>query len=235
MRFKRKRKITNAKIYEDRRDLYCMNNLGKFFPPWTVPREFWQTALRPDVSGVAVDVWLFHESGCRMAHKYLVYRDLFPHPALQGQVMNKLLALVARAMAIAHLTHLHITISASASRVLEECFLSVPFPWVSAVPRPVSFASEVTALDASPDSDHLPDLVPVDLPDIQIHDPVYPRVPEENPMAVSTKVSELNVPLPPPPPVSSPLYGRRLLGDQAATPLCLTFRRNYRGGSRWGL
>ena len=41
----------------------AMNNLGKFFPLWTVPRDFWQTALRSDVSGVAVDVRLFHESG----------------------------------------------------------------------------------------------------------------------------------------------------------------------------
>ena len=88
----------------------AMNNLGKFFSPCTVPRDFWQTALRPDVSGMAVDVRLFHESGCRMVHEYRVYRDPFPHQALRGRVMNKLLALVARAMTIAELTQLHITI-----------------------------------------------------------------------------------------------------------------------------
>ena len=36
----------------------AMNNLGKFFPPGTVPRDVWQTALHPDVSGIAVDVRL---------------------------------------------------------------------------------------------------------------------------------------------------------------------------------
>ena len=35
----------------------AMNNLGKFFPPWTVPRDVWQTALHPDVSDIAVDVF----------------------------------------------------------------------------------------------------------------------------------------------------------------------------------
>ena len=61
----------------------AMNNLGKFFPPWTVPRDVWERALRPDVSGIAVDVQLFHEAGCRMVHKYRVYKDPFPHPALR--------------------------------------------------------------------------------------------------------------------------------------------------------
>ena len=36
----------------------AMNKLGKFFTPWTVPRDVWQTALHPDVSGIAVDVQL---------------------------------------------------------------------------------------------------------------------------------------------------------------------------------
>ena len=133
----------------------ALKNLGKFFPPRTVPRDIWQTVLRPDVSGVAVDVRLFHESGCRMVHKYRVYRDPFPHPALRGRVMNKLLALVARAMAIAELTQLHITIPAAGSGgepVLEECFPSIPLPRVSAVPCRVSFASEVAVLGVSPES-----------------------------------------------------------------------------------
>ena len=69
-----------------------------------------------------------------MVHKYRVYQDPFPHPAL-----NKLLALVVRAMAIAQLTQLHIIIPASGSEggggaVPEECFPSVPLPRVSAVP-----------------------------------------------------------------------------------------------------
>ena len=62
----------------------AMKKLGKFFPPWTVSRDLWQTALRPDVSGIAVNVRLFHEAGCRLVHKYRVYMDPFPHPALRG-------------------------------------------------------------------------------------------------------------------------------------------------------
>ena len=74
----------------------------------------------------------------------------------------------------------------------------MPLPRVSADPRRVSFASEVTVLGASPES--LPDPVPVDLPDIQIHDPVDPCIPEEDDMDVSTEVSDPHVlvlPLPP--------------------------------------
>ena len=133
-----------------------------------------QMALRPDVSGVAVNVRLFHESGCQMVHKYQVYRDPFPHLALR---VNKLLALVARAMAIAELTQLHITIPGSGSGgggsgaggVFPFCSVSLGV----GVTPPVSFASEVTILGTSLESDRLPDPVPVDLPDIQIHETVY--------------------------------------------------------------
>ena len=58
-----------------------LKNIAKFFPPWTVTRGVWQTSLRPDVSGIAVDAQLFHEAGCRLVHKYK-YKDPFPHPAL---------------------------------------------------------------------------------------------------------------------------------------------------------
>ena len=176
-----------------------MNNLGKFFPPWTVPRDVWQTALRPDVSGIAVDVHLFHEAGCWMVHKYRVYKDPFPHPAIRGGgggVINKLLSLVGRAMAIVQLTHLHISIPASGSArgaIPEECFPPVPLPWVSADPRRVSFASEVTVLGVAPESEQSPDQVPGDLMEIQIHDPVCPDIPEEDTMDVSTEVSDAHI------------------------------------------
>ena len=61
----------------------AVTNLGKFFPPWTVPHDFWHAALRPDVSGVAVDIKLFHESGCRLVHKYWIYDDPLHHQALR--------------------------------------------------------------------------------------------------------------------------------------------------------
>ena len=63
---------------------FALKNVAKFFPPWTVTQDVWQTALRPDVSGIAVDARLFHEAGCRLVHRYRVYEDPFPHPALRG-------------------------------------------------------------------------------------------------------------------------------------------------------
>ena len=65
----------------------ALKNVAKFFPPWTVTRSVWQTALWPDVSGVAADALLFHEAGYRLIHRYRVYKDPFPHPALRGGVL----------------------------------------------------------------------------------------------------------------------------------------------------
>ena len=63
---------------------FAVKNVAKFFPPWTVTRYVWQTALRLDVSDIAVDACLFHEAGCRLVRRYRVYKDPFPHPALRG-------------------------------------------------------------------------------------------------------------------------------------------------------
>ena len=106
---------------------FALNNVAKFFPPWTVTRDVWQTALRPDVSGIAVDACLFHEAGCRLVHRYHVYKDPFPHPALRGGggVIPRLLSFVGRAMAIAQLTQLRISIPASGAppdQVPADCY-----------------------------------------------------------------------------------------------------------------
>ena len=58
------------------------DKVSKSFPAWTVTRDFWERALKPEISGIAVDIQLFHESGRRLVHKYRVYRDPLPHPAL---------------------------------------------------------------------------------------------------------------------------------------------------------
>ena len=105
--------------------LFDLKNVAKFFPPWTVSHHVWQTALRPDVSGVAVDARLFHEAGCRLVHRYRVYKDPFPHPALRDGVIPRLLSCVCRAMAITRLTHLWISIPASGAppgHVPADCF-----------------------------------------------------------------------------------------------------------------
>ena len=105
-------------------------------------------------------------------------------------------------MAIAELTHLHIMIPASGSvteAVLKDCFPHVPLPQALVSSRRVSFASKVTVLGTVPESSAdreptslgppaLPEPVPVDLLDIQIHEPVYALFPEEDPMDASTVV-----------------------------------------------
>ena len=54
------------------------DKVSKTFPAWTVTRDVWKAALRPEVTGIAVDVKLFHEAGRRLVHKYRVYRDPWP-------------------------------------------------------------------------------------------------------------------------------------------------------------
>ena len=94
--------------------LEITTNVAQFPPPpWTVTRDVWHAAFRPDVLGVAVDALLFHEAGSRLVHRYRVYKDLFPHPALRDGVIPRLLSCVCRAMAIARLTHLRISIPSS--------------------------------------------------------------------------------------------------------------------------
>ena len=88
-------------------------------------RDVWHAALRPDVSGVAVDALLFHEAGRCLLHRYRVYKDPFPHPAIQDGVIPRLLSCVCRAMAIARLVHLKISIPSSGAppgQVPAECF-----------------------------------------------------------------------------------------------------------------
>ena len=89
------------------------DKVSKAFPAWTVPRDFWKQALRPEISGIAVDAMLFRESGRKLVHKYRVYRDPLPHPALREGKISKLILLANRAMVIAQLTQLRIAIPAS--------------------------------------------------------------------------------------------------------------------------
>ena len=98
--------------------------MANFFPPWTVTRSVWLNALRPDVSGVAVYALLFHDAGRHLVHRYRIYRDPFPHPALRDGVIPRLLSCVCRAMAIAQLTHLTISIPSS-GRLLVKCLRTV--------------------------------------------------------------------------------------------------------------
>ena len=113
------------------------------FPAWTVTRKFWEQALNPEIFGIAVDVRLLHESGRRLVHKYRVYQDPVPHPALREGKITKLLSFVNRAMVIAQLTHLRIAIPSSGTppgEVPSDCFPETTAPAVTKKPRRVTFS-----------------------------------------------------------------------------------------------
>ena len=120
------------------------DHVSKAFPAWTVPRDFWNKALRPEISGIAVDAMLFHESGRKLVHKYRVYRDPLPHPALREGKISKLILLATRAMVVAQLTTLRIAIPASGhapGEVPLDCFPEISDVTIKSDKRRVSFAA----------------------------------------------------------------------------------------------
>ena len=129
-------------------------------------------------------------------------------------------------MAIAQLTHLHISVPASGSppgAVPEEFFPSVLLHRVLEDSRRVSFASAITVLGAAPDSEQSPDRVPVDLTAIHIHDPVCPGIPEEDDMDVSVEVSDVTVPVLPNPPGFERFSWPSAVGGPGSDPSLLDF------------
>ena len=74
-------------------------------------------------------------------------------------------------MAIAQLTHLHISIPATGAPP-EECLPHGPLSRGPVDPHRVSFASGVTVMGGDQTLEQSPDQIPVDRPDIQIHSPV---------------------------------------------------------------
>ena len=117
--------------------------MSRSFPAWTVTHKFWEQALKSEISDIAVDVRLFHESGRRLVHKYRVYQEPAPHPALREGKITKLLSFVNRAMVIAQLTHLRIAIPSSGTppgEVPSDCFPKTTEPAVTKRPRRVTFS-----------------------------------------------------------------------------------------------
>ena len=120
------------------------DRVSKAFPAWTVTREFWKQALQPEISGIAVDVSLFHESRRRLVHKYRVYRDPLPHPALREGKISRLISMANRAMAVAQLTQLRLAIPASGNSPGEiplDCFPRTKDMDIHKVAKRVSFAT----------------------------------------------------------------------------------------------
>ena len=74
-------------------------NLGKWFPPWTVSREIWREALKPNVSGVSMDILLFSGRGASLGHHYRMFGGGSVHISLRGSYMTKLRAFTMQAEA----------------------------------------------------------------------------------------------------------------------------------------
>ena len=139
--------------------LFALKNVAKFFPPWTVTRDVWQTALHPDVSGIGVDARLFHEAGCRLVHRYCVYKDPFPHPALRGGGGSASSSAVLRGSGYGHRSTYTARISIPASgappgQVPADCFPGGAPSQELTSSRRVSFASDVTVLGDAPPPVH---------------------------------------------------------------------------------
>ena len=194
--------------------------MAQFFPPWTVTKDVWHDALRPDKSGVAVDALLFHEAGSLLVHRYRVYKNPFPHPALRDGVIPRLLSCVCRAMAITRLTHLHISIPSSGAppgHVPVECFPEAVAPVAQSRPRRVSFAAEVTTLK----TEESPQLSPVSPP---LTLPVVEKVEDDPP---TSAVDETRITMPesgmPPPPGFPPYLFPENDGGMDADDICARF------------
>ena len=169
-------------------------NIAKSFPPWTVTRDVWHAALRRDVSGVAVDPLLFHEARRRLVHRYRAYKDPFPHPALRDGVIPRLLSCVCRAMAIARLTHLKISIPSSGAppgQVSAECFPGGTPLVTPSLRRRVSFADEVTMLGDEDSPECSPVLPPLIFP-VVVEEVVDVPEPEALPSLILPVVEEFN-------------------------------------------
>ena len=129
------------------------DKVSKAFPSWTVTRDFWKQALQPEISGIAVDVTLFRESGRRLVHKNRVYRDPLPHQALRDGRISRLISLANRAMAVAQLTQLRIAIPASGNapgEVPMDCFPITKDVGTRTVTKRVSF-EPVDQMSSAPD------------------------------------------------------------------------------------
>ena len=112
-----------------------------------------------------------------------------------GGVLPRLLSFVGRAMAIAQLTQLHISIPASGAppgQVPAECFPGGTSSQELTSPRRVSFASNFTVFGDAPPLVHSPDII--------VHEPLRPEIVEEDDMDTGGAMTDTLAPIIPPAP-----------------------------------
>ena len=66
------------------------SNLARWFPPWTVTREQWNSMSRPAISGIAIDTLLFIRIGVPLFHRYWVFDRQGTHGAFRGTYMPRM-------------------------------------------------------------------------------------------------------------------------------------------------
>ena len=147
--------------------------VSQSIPAWTVPRDFWTRALQPEISGIAVDVMLFHKSGRKLVHTYRVYQDPFPHLALREGWISKLISIANRAMVIAKLTKLRIAIPAlgyNPGEVPSFCFPDTTDVHLKPAAKRVTFAA-VDNVGGDPASPSPTEKAATPSPDAELSEP----------------------------------------------------------------
>ena len=108
------------------------------------------------------------------------------------------------------------------------------FSWGPADPLRISFASGVTVLGGDPTLEQSPDQIPVDRPDIQIHDPVCPDIPEEGDMDISIAEPDVPIPVLQPPPGFLHFSWLREEWGPDGDPSLFDFSKELPGWFPWG-
>ena len=146
-----------------------------------------------------------------------------------GGLLPRLISFVGRAMAIAQLTHLHISIPASGAppgQVPEECFPRGTLSRGLMDPRRVAFASGVTILGGKPPLKQSPDIL--------IHDPIGTDITEEDKMDIVSAETDVPIPVLRPPPGFLPFsWTREDWGPNGDLSL-FNFSRELPGWFPWG-
>ena len=161
-------------------------------------------------------------------HRYRVYKDPFPHPALRGRVLPQLLSFVVRVMAIAQLTQLHISVLASGAppgQVPEECFPGGASSRGLSSPRRVSFTSDVMVLGGAPPLDKLSDII--------LHDLLCLDIVGEEKMDTVGAMTSITAPIVRPPPAFRQFSWPREEWSGGVEPSLFDFAKELPGWFSW--
>ena len=143
-------------------------------------------------------------------------------------MIPRLLSFVARAMAIAQLTQLHISIPASEAppgQVPAECFPGGTSSQGLTSPRRVSFASNVTLLGGAPPL--------VNSPDIILHEPLRPEIVDEDDMDTGCATTDTPAPIIRPPPGFQQFSWPREEWNIGGDPSLFNFAKELPGWFPW--